>query len=83
METWRYENTETWRHGHGEMEASKRKQKTEAQAIFLDLFTVRSLCKWMFVVCPFVEEANGSYPFIIRALRTMLLQCFRKVTPFR
>ncbi len=43
------------------------KRKTEAQAIFLHLFTVCSLCKQMFVVCPFVdEETNESYPFANR-----------------
>jgi hypothetical protein len=40
------------------------KPKTEAQAIFLILFTVCSLWKQKFVVCPFVYgEVNGSYPF--------------------
>jgi hypothetical protein len=40
------------------------KRKSEAQAIFLNLFTVCSSCKRKFVVCPFVyEETNGSYPF--------------------
>ncbi len=40
------------------------KQKMEAQAIFLNPFTVRSLCKRKFVVCPFVDKAaNGSYLF--------------------
>jgi hypothetical protein len=38
--------------------------QAETQAIFLNLFTVCSSCKWMFVVCPFVnEEINESYPF--------------------
>jgi hypothetical protein len=40
------------------------KRKTEAQAIFLNLFTVCSSCKRKFVVCPSVnEETNGSYLF--------------------
>ncbi len=40
------------------------KQKMKAQAIFLNLFTVCSSCKWKFVVCPLVDEkTNGSYPF--------------------
>ncbi len=40
------------------------KQKTEAQAIFLNPFSVCSSCKRKFVVCPFVyEETNGNYPF--------------------
>jgi hypothetical protein len=30
--------------------------KTEAQAIFLNPFTVRSSCKRKFIVCPFVDE---------------------------
>jgi hypothetical protein len=48
---------ETWRD-------IKRKRKTEAQAIFLDLFIGCSSCKRIFVVCPFVdEETDGSYPF--------------------
>jgi hypothetical protein len=43
---------------------SNAKRKTEAQAIFLYLFTVCSFCKRKFVVCPFFgEETNGSYPF--------------------
>jgi hypothetical protein len=38
--------------------------ETEAQAIFLNPFTVCSLRKGNFVNCPFVEEeTNGSYPF--------------------
>ncbi len=44
---------------------SKRKWKTEAQAIFLNPFIVSLSCKRKFVVCPFVyEETNGSYPFL-------------------
>ncbi len=36
----------------------------EAQAIFLNRFTVWSSSKWKFVVCLFVsEETNGNYPF--------------------
>jgi hypothetical protein len=35
---------------------SKGKRKRETQVIFLHLFTVRSVCKRKFVVCPFVEE---------------------------
>jgi hypothetical protein len=35
----------------------------EAQAIFLNSFTVCSSCKQKFVLCPLVdEEINGSYP---------------------
>ncbi len=42
----------------------KRRQKTEAQAIFRNPFTGCSSYKRKFVVCPFVyEETNGSYPF--------------------
>jgi hypothetical protein len=38
------------------------KQKTEAQAIFLNLFTICASPKWKFVICPFVdEEINRSY----------------------
>jgi hypothetical protein len=40
------------------------KQKTEAQAIFLNPFTVYLWCKQKGVVSPFVdEETNRSYPF--------------------
>jgi hypothetical protein len=40
------------------------KRKTEAQVVFLNPFTVSSLFKWKFVVCPLIdEETNGSYPF--------------------
>ncbi len=50
-------NVEKWKHGDN-------KRKTEAQAIFLNPFTVCSLCKQNFVVCPFVdEETKSSYPF--------------------
>ncbi len=43
---------------------SRFKRKTEAQAIFLNSFTVCSSCKRKFVICPFVyEETNGSYLF--------------------
>jgi hypothetical protein len=41
---------------------SNGKQKTDAQVIFIDPFTIFALCKQKFVVCPFVdEETNGSY----------------------
>jgi hypothetical protein len=47
--------------------ANKRKlpkRKTEAEAIFLNPFTLCSSCKRKFVVCPFVdEETNESYLF--------------------
>jgi hypothetical protein len=40
------------------------KTETEAQAIFLNLFTVCSSCKQKFVVCMFVDkEANRGYHF--------------------
>jgi hypothetical protein len=43
------------------------KWKAEAQAIFLNPFTVCSSCKRIFVVCPFVdEETNWSYLFTNR-----------------
>jgi hypothetical protein len=36
------------------------KRKSEAQAIFLNQFTICSSCKRKFVICPFVdEETNG------------------------
>ncbi len=41
-----------------------KKRKTEAQRIFLNLFTIDSSCKQKFVFFPFVgEETSGSYPF--------------------
>jgi hypothetical protein len=41
---------------------SNGKRKMEAQVIFLYLFTICSLCKWKFIVCPLVdEETNKSY----------------------
>jgi hypothetical protein len=67
LETWRYEWT--WRHGDTDIKIwtwrhGKIKQKTEAQAIFPNPFTVCSSCKRKFAVCPFVAEVtNGSYPF--------------------
>jgi hypothetical protein len=40
------------------------KQKTEAKVIFLNPFTIGSLCKGKIVVCLFVhEETNRSYLF--------------------
>jgi hypothetical protein len=71
METW------TWRHEHGDMDnghmelkyrgilsfTKKNQMEKEAPAIFLNLFTVCSLCKWKFVVYTFVEEkTKGSNP---------------------
>ncbi len=50
-ETWRHRDTETQRHGDI-------KRKIEAQAIFLNSFTVCSSCKRKFVVCPFVDGRN-------------------------
>jgi hypothetical protein len=42
----------------------KRKRKTVAQAIFLNLFTVFSSSQWNFVICPLAdEETNRSYLF--------------------
>jgi hypothetical protein len=66
METWRLGDVETWRRGdvetwrRGDMEKSRHghgdiKQKMEAQAIFLHLFTVCLSCKQNFVVCTFVD----------------------------
>jgi hypothetical protein len=38
--------------------------KCEARAIFLNSFTICSLCKRKFVVSSLIdEEKNGSYPF--------------------
>ncbi len=64
METWRHGYMETWRHGYEDI-----KRKMEAQAIFLNLFTICSSCtlppppKWKFVICRFVgKETSKSYP---------------------
>jgi hypothetical protein len=51
--------------------ADQRKQTSvfclKKTAIFLNPFSVCSLCKRNFVVCPLVyEETNGSYPFANR-----------------
>ncbi len=54
METWRHGDMEAWRHGRGDI-----KWKTEAQAIFLDPFTLCSECKWKFVLCPLVDEETN------------------------
>jgi hypothetical protein len=55
METWRHGDMKTWRDGDI-------KWKTEAWEFFLNPFTICSLCKRKFVVCPlFDEETNGSY----------------------
>ncbi len=63
--TWRHEDMdmETWRHGHGDidMDMEKRtwrhgKKKIEAQAIFLNPFTICSWYKRKFVTCPGVDE---------------------------
>ncbi len=56
-ETWRHEAMDTWRHHMGN-------GKTEAEAIFLNPFTVCSSCQRKCVVSPFVdEETNGRYLF--------------------
>jgi hypothetical protein len=51
MKTWRHLDIETLKYGHGDI-----KCKTEAKAIFLNLFKVRSSCKWKFVICPLANE---------------------------
>jgi hypothetical protein len=58
----------TWRHGIEILGNSefygKNQMENGSPAIFLNLFTVCSSCKWKFVVCPFVdEETKGSNPF--------------------
>ncbi len=58
---------------------SNAKRKMEDQAIFLDSFTVYSLCKRKFVVCPFVyKETKGSYPFA-NGLTGLAHLCYLKV----
>ncbi len=38
--------------------------ENRSQTIFFNPFTVCSVCKWKFVICPFVDkETNGSYSF--------------------
>jgi hypothetical protein len=78
INTWTHghgDKTWTWRHGNKILrnyevlweKISSGIRKTEGQAIFRNLFTVYSLCKWKFVVCPFVdEETKESYPFANR-----------------
>jgi hypothetical protein len=49
------------------MKTSNEKWKTEVQVIVLNPFTLCSLCKWKFVICPFVYiQTKGSYPFANR-----------------
>ncbi len=55
---------EFWK--RGDIEISSVTRKMEAQAIFCNLFTNYSSCKWKFV-CPFVDEVtHGTYPFANR-----------------
>jgi hypothetical protein len=67
---------ETWRH---------QTENANAQAIFLNPFTVCSSCKWNFIVCPFVEEeTNGCYPFAkglngLSGLAHLYLYLYKKV----
>jgi hypothetical protein len=67
---------------------SNGKRKTEAHAIILKAFTVCSLCRRKFVVCPFVdEETSGSYSFAnglnkANGLNRMLL-CNHCICTFR
>ncbi len=64
VETWTSGDMETWKHGDTDMETSNRKRKTEAQAVFLNPFTICSSSKRKFVVRPFVDkETNRSYSF--------------------
>jgi hypothetical protein len=86
MEIWRHDDgdMETWRHRHGDRETWRNgdmetwtwrygdiKQKTEAQAIFLDPLTVCSSCKQKFVVSLLVDEVtDANYPFSNRSRRT-------------
>jgi hypothetical protein len=57
MKTKKNGDMETWSWRHVDI-----KRKTEAQAIFRNLFTVRSSCKLKLVVCLFVDdEAIGCY----------------------
>jgi hypothetical protein len=72
METWWNRGMETWRHGDI-------KRKTEAQSIFLNLFTICSSYKRKFVVFLVIEEGtNGSYPFAngLNGLYELARQCF-------
>ncbi len=65
---WIHGNMETWR--HRDMETSNGKWKMGAQPIFLNPFTLWSLCKGKFVFCLFVdEEKNRSYTFASRINR--------------
>ncbi len=49
METWKHGEIEKWRRGHGHEEMETTKRKTEAEAIFLNPFTVCSSCKHLSV----------------------------------
>ncbi len=55
---------EIWRHGNIDKEfrhLKKIKQKTEVQAIFLNLFTICSSCKRKIVICQFVHEQTTEF----------------------
>ncbi len=68
METWKHEGMETWKHGDMDMEIWRHQTENGKQKPRRFSFIIyRCLsCKRKFVICPFVEETNGSYPFANR-----------------
>ncbi len=66
-ETWKHEEMKTWERWNSDILRKNIKQKTEAQTIFPNTFTVCSSCIQKFVVFAFDdEETKGSYPFANR-----------------
>ncbi len=70
METWRHGKMETWRQGPGLLmfySKIKRKMKNEAQAIFLNLFTVCSSFNGRLSVVRLLRKKQtvGSYPSMV------------------
>ncbi len=87
METWRHGDIETSRHRdietsrQGDMETLNGKQKTEAQATFLNPFTICSSCEQKFVVSPFVEEETyKNYMFAIEVKGLNGLNVFTNIS---
>jgi hypothetical protein len=58
------------------MEFLKIKWKTEAQVICLSPFTVYSLCKWKFVMYPFVDEETKRSSLFADQLNRLAHLCF-------
>jgi hypothetical protein len=59
LKTWKHEDMEIWRHGHGNL---KRRTENRSPRDFLNPLIVCSSCEQKFVVCPFADdETNRSY----------------------